>query len=188
MKLYSLPKDAALIIIDVQKGFDNPKWGKRNNPNAEKNMAKLLNAWRNTKRPIFYIQHDSVIPNSPLKPNQEGWAIKDMVKPLKDEPVIHKSVNSAFIGTDLKERLEQANLKTLVIIGLTTDHCVSTTARMGGNFGFNCYVVSDATATFDRRGYDGKYYSALEMHEVGLASLNGEFAQVLDTTALLKMV
>ena len=96
-----------------------------------------------------------------------------MVKPLKNEIVIKKQVNSAFIGTNLKEQLDEAKITRLVIVGLTTDHCVSTTTRMAGNFGFNTYVVSDATATFNRQGTDGKNYSAELIHETALASLNG---------------
>lgn len=106
--------------------------------------------------------------------------------PLNRTPVIQKNVNSAFIGTDLEARLRQNGLKTLVFAGLTTDHCVSTTARMAGNLGFDAYVVSDATATFDRVGHDGKHYGAEEVHAISLASLHEEFATVVDTEGLLK--
>ncbi len=36
----------ALIIIDVQKAFDDKKWGERNNLNAEENISKILTLWR----------------------------------------------------------------------------------------------------------------------------------------------
>lgn len=179
-------QDTALLIIDVQKGFDDPKWGKRNNLSAEENIAKLLHAWRRRKRPIFHIKNDSTEANSPLRPNLPGNAIKENVKPIKDEPLLIKKVNSAFIGTDLEKRLRKLGIKELVIVGLTTDHCVSTTARMAGNLGFTTYVVSDATATFERKGLNGKYYSAEEMHETALVSLQNEFATIVDTESLLK--
>jgi nicotinamidase-related amidase len=101
--------------------------------------------------------------------------------------VIKKSVNSAFIGTGLEKRLRRRGIRTVVVTGLTTDHCVATTARMAGNLGFDTYVVSDATATFDREGADGKRYSAEEVHAVNLASLNQEFAKVVTTNALLEL-
>jgi nicotinamidase-related amidase len=95
-------------------------------------------------------------------------------------------VNSAFIGTDLEQRLREHKIDSVVITGITTNHCVSTTARMAGNLGFNTYVVSDATATFDIKGPDGRHYTADEMHAMGLAEINDEFATVLDTETLLK--
>jgi nicotinamidase-related amidase len=184
----SLPANAALIVIDVQTGFDDPRWGRRNNPQAEQTIAQLLAAWRQTKRPIVHIQHLSQEPNSPLRPDRPGCAIKDSVKPLDHEPVIQKHVNSAFIGTNLETRLRDNNCTTLVIVGLTTNHCVSTTARMAGNLGFTTYVVEDATATFDRTGHDGQHYDAETIHAISLANLHQEFAIVIDSKTLLKQV
>jgi len=180
-----IPNDAALIIIDVQNGFDDPSWGRRNNPEAESNIAKLLDAWRHTHRPLFHIQHSSRMPGSLLRPNSPGFEIKAAARPQAGEPVIQKNVNSAFIGTDLEARLKKNGFKTVVLAGLTTDHCVSTTARMAGNLGFDTYVVSDATATFDRTGPDGRSYKAEDIHAINLASLKEEFATVIDTETLL---
>ncbi len=181
-----LPTNAALIIVDVQKGFDDPRWGRRNNPQAESNIQRLLEAWRKSHMPVYYIQHCSKAPNSPLRPGTPGNEIKDIVAPLGEELVIRKNVNSAFIGTDLEPQLRRKGIETLVITGITTDHCVSTTARMGGNMGFDVYVVSDATSTFDRVGPDGTTYKAEVIHEVNLASLHNEFATVLNTDSLLE--
>ncbi len=178
-------KNAALILIDVQKGFDDPFWGKRNNPDAEANMCKLLRFWRKKRRPIFHIKNDSTEPESPLRPEKTGNAIKGIVKPGRSEPVISKTVNSALIGTDLEERLRSSKITTLVFVGLTTDHCVSTTARMAANLGFIVYVVADATATFDRDSFDGKHYSAQAMHNFALASLDKEFATIVNTANLI---
>lgn len=175
----------ALIIIDVQDGLDDPYWGRRNNPDAEKNMARLLAAWRTKGRPILHVQHMSTNPNSPLRPNLPGNAIKRIVAPQGNEPVIRKTVNSAFIGTDLEDRLRAQDIQAVVIVGLTTNHCVETTARMAGNLGFTTLVVDDATATFDRTGYDGTHYPAEAVHAISLASLHGEFATVLKTDQLL---
>ena len=182
----TLTENTVLLIIDVQKGFDDPSWGPRNNPQAEENIAKLLKLWRHTNRPVFHIQHLSCEPKSPLRPNQIGCEFKDLVKPYPNEPIIQKQVNSAFIETNLKELLDQKSLKTLVIVGLTTNHCVSTTTRMAGNFGYDTYVVADATATFDRKGHDGRTYEAKDIHTISLANLHQEFATVLNTADLLE--
>lgn len=180
-----LPKNATLVIIDVQDGFDEPGLGNRNNPNAESNVARLLEAWRESGRPVMYVQHNSVQPDSPLHPSHPGNAIKEIVKPLPGEPVFTKSVNSAFIGTNLEEKLREQNYDTLVMAGLTTNYCVSTSVRMAENLGFKTFVVSDATAAFDTVDQNGKVYAAEEIHNISLANLHDEFATILDTEEIL---
>ncbi|MDQ2716936.1 MAG: cysteine hydrolase [Chloroflexota bacterium] len=182
----SFPQNAALILIDIQKGFDDPVWGRRNNPAAETRIATLLHAWRRSGRPIFHIQHLSQIPHSPLRADSPGGEIKDMVRPLDGEPVLQKRVNSAFIGTDLEERLRRADISTLIITGLTTNHCVETTTRMAGNLGFHTYLVSDATATFDRRGPDNVLHSAEDIQAMTLTNLHEEFATIVTTSEVLQ--
>ena len=176
----------ALILIDIQKGFDSIEyWGEeRNNPEAEDNASELLNLWRKNSLPIFHVQHCSSNPNSLLHPSHEGNQFKDLVKPIDGETIISKNVNSAFIGTDLKERIDNLKITKLVIVGLTTDHCVSTTTRMAGNFGYETYLVSDATATFNKKGVNDQNFTAELIHETALASLNEEFATIITTDFL----
>ena len=181
-----VPKSAALILVDIQQGFDDlDYWGARNNPAAEANAARLLSAWRESGRPVFHVQHRSTTPVSPLRPGQPGCDFKDEVRPLPGEPVIGKQVNSAFIGTDLEARLRERRIDTVVIAGLTTAHCVSTTTRMAGNLGFRALLAADACATNAQVGYDGRKYDPETVHALALASLHGEFAEVADTTAIL---
>lgn len=180
-----LPDRALLLLIDVQVGFGDPKWGERNNPAAEQNIARLLAAWRAAGWPVAHVQHLSTEPDSPLRPGQPGCDFQPETAPRPGEPVFQKNVNSAFIGTGLEEHLRSRGLPSLVLAGLTTDHCVSTTARMAGNLGFACFLASDATATFARIGPDGCRHSAEEMHATALASLHGEFATVLTTEQIL---
>ena len=177
----------ALILIDIQRGFDNIKYwgGQRNNPNAEDNASELLQLWRENRLPVFHIQHCSLNPKSLLHESNRGNAFKHVVKPIGNETIIKKNVNSAFIGTDLKEQLDQLKIKKLVIAGLTTDHCVSTSARMASNLGFDAFLVSDATATFNRKGLEGQYFPAELIHATALASLKDEFATIV-TTAFLR--
>lgn len=179
----------ALILIDIQDGFhDESYWGARNNPDAEKNAGIILNAWRNRGLPVFHVKHNSSNPKSKLAPNQPGNEIQGIVKPVAGEPVIGKNVNSAFIGTDLKERLDKQQIKSLVFVGLTTDHCVSTSVRMAGNFGFDVLLISDATATFDKVSHTGEKIPADIIHKANLASLHNEFATVLTTQQLLQKI
>lgn len=176
----------ALLVIDVQKGFDEPYWGARNNPQAEANIAQLLKQGRTNKLPIFHIKHNSRLSKSPLHPSNPGNAFKDETAPRKGEPVIEKDVNSAFIGTDLEAQLHAAEIKQVIIVGLTTPHCISTTARMASNLGFRTIVVSDATAAHAGKGPDGKPVDAETMHYHALAALNGEFARLITTMELLR--
>jgi nicotinamidase-related amidase len=169
----------------VQQGFDNPKWGHRNNPHAEENIFSLLQVWRKHNRPIIHVQHCSTDADSPLRPELPGNEFKELVKPLNGEKIVQKNVHSAFIGTDLEEHLAEKGITTLVIVGLTTNHCVSTTTRMAGNLGFNVFLVSDATATFDRKGPDGTIHRAENIHTISLANLHEEFATVVTTKDLL---
>lgn len=181
-------RKTALLVIDVQKGLDDPSWGKRNNPQAEANIAALLAAWRKHELPIIHIRHCSVVPDSPLRPELPGNAFKEEARPLPGEKQFSKSVNSAFVATGLEEYLREHDISSLVIVGLTTDHCVSASTRTAADLGFNVTLISDATATFDREGHDGVRYSADDIHKINLASLNGEFCTVRSTEEILKEI
>lgn len=181
-------KKTALLLIDIQKGFENTAYwgGNRNNPDAEFKASKLLAHWRKMGMPVYIIKHCSVNPGSPLVKGKPGNELADLIRPLESELVIEKNVNSAFIGTDLYDILKKNNIEKVVIAGFTTNHCISTTARMSGNLGFETYVVSDACVSFDTAGHDGKKYSAEVIHDISLASLNREFAEIMTTDEILK--
>ena len=181
----TLSSNTALLLVDVQQGLDDPRWGARNNPDAEQRIADLLAVWRARGQPVIHVQHSSLVPKSPLREGAPGHAFKVQAQPIGGEPVFRKHVNSAFIGTDLEAHLRSNGIESLVIVGITTDHCVSTTARMAANLGFDVTVVDDATTTFERRGPDGALYSADLVHRVELASLNGEFATVRSSQEIL---
>lgn len=178
----------ALLLIDVQKGFCDPFWGKRNNLQAEENIKKLLTTFREKKKPVIHVQHLSSSCDSPLHPTNSGVELMDFAKPIFGERIFQKNVNSAFIGTNLQEILHQNSIDTLVIVGISTDHCVSTTARMAANIGFTTWVIADATIAFERKGFDGACYSADNVHAIALASLHNEFATVMNTNIALELL
>jgi nicotinamidase-related amidase len=183
--LKPLGRKSALIVIDMQYGFDNMAWGTRNNPGAEACVALLLKAWREAGGPIVHVHHHSTNPMGFFRPGTRGSEPKPQAAPRDGEAVYHKRVNSAFIGTTLETDLRNQGIESLVIVGLTTNHCVSTTARMAGNLGFDTYVVADATATFERFGADGRLRGADEVHDAALGDLHGEFAEVVDTKTVI---
>jgi nicotinamidase-related amidase len=172
----------------MQEGFNDPFWGKCNNLSLEDNVARILAHWRKHERPIFHVQHLSRNPKSPLNPKHPGVEFMACAKPMSHEAVTQKNVNSCFIGTDLEDRLKRHGITDLVFVGIASDHCVSTSTRMAANLGFNCYIVSDATTSFDRTDQNGRTYPGDLVHAVSLASLHGEFATVVDTSILLTEV
>lgn len=182
-----LPANTALVVVDVQIGLDDPKYGQRNNRDAELNIARLLAAWRAAGRPVVHVQHMSTEPDSPLRPELPGNAIRPEAAPIPGEPLIRKTVNSAFVGTDLESQLRAQGIDAVVVTGTTTDHCVSSTARSASDLGFRTVVVSDATATFERRDAQGRQITAELMHQAALASLRDEFGLVVSTGELLEL-
>ncbi|OCW56394.1 cysteine hydrolase family protein [Hoeflea olei] len=177
----------ALILVDVQKAFLEWEAGgmRRNNPDALANITRLLAAFRRAGAPVIHIRHASREAGSALNPEKPGYAPIDEAREIAGEAVIVKHVNSAFIGTDLEDRLRRDGIATLVIAGITTNHCVETTTRMAGNLGFDARLVGDACYTFDRRGHDGRPETAESIHAMTLSNLNGEFATIETTESLL---
>jgi nicotinamidase-related amidase len=179
-----IDKHTALILIDVQMGLNEARFGERYGGDVEGNLLRLLAAWRERGMPIFHVQHSSTEPNSPLRPELAGFAFKAGFEPAEGETHLVKQVNSAFIGTDLEAQLRAAQIETVVLGGLTTNHCVSTSTRMAGNLGFETFLVRDGVAAFAAE-LDGELISAELIHKISLANLNKEFATLIDTDTLL---
>ena len=180
-----IPKDTALLVIDMQVAIDHAKWGPRNNPGAEANIVSLLEAWRARDLPIVHVRHDSTEATSPYRPGQPGNAFKPRVAPRHGETTVAKSVNSAFIGTGLEELLSEAGRTTLVVCGVLTTNSVESTVRHAGNLGFRVFVVSDACWAVDMRGVSGELWPAMAVHAMALANMDGEFAKIVDCATAL---
>ncbi|MET9501490.1 cysteine hydrolase family protein [Streptomyces sp. NPDC006622] len=184
-----IAENAALVVVDVQKGFDEPGfWGSRNNLGADDNIASLIDVWQGTGRPVVFVRHDSGKPESPLRPGHEGNGLKPYVEERRGkgagaELFVTKTVNSAFYGTpNLDAWLRAEGVGQIVIVGIQTNMCVETTARMGGNLGYDVVVAYDATYTFDLEGPFGWRRSADEVAQASAVSLHGGgFARVVTT-------
>jgi nicotinamidase-related amidase len=178
----------ALLIVDVQRAIEDAKWtrhGSRNNPAAEGNMKRLLDAWRARHWGVYHVRHDSLEPDSPYRPGQFGHDFKSEVEPAAGEVIIAKRTNSAFIGTDLEERLRGEKYTTLTICGVITNNSVEATVRVAGNLGFTVYLAEDACFTFARLDWAGRLRTADEVHALSLANMHGEYCTVVTTQQAL---
>ncbi|QOV41249.1 cysteine hydrolase [Streptomyces ferrugineus] len=191
-----IARNAALVVVDVQKGFDEEAfWGPRNNLAADENIAVLIAAWQETDRPVVFVRHDSLKLESPLRPGYEGNDFKEYVQARRGlgsgpELLVTKTVNSAFYGTpDLDAWFKEAGITQFVVAGIQTNMCAETTARMGGNLGYQVLFPLDATHTFDLTGPFGWRQSADELATASATSLHGGgFAKVVTTADLLTAV
>lgn len=177
-----------MLIIDLQQAIDAPYHaaeGPRNNPQAEQVAARLQAAWRKARQPLIHVRHDSVLATSSYRPGQPGNDFKPEVAPLPGETVVAKRTNSAFIGTSLEADLRQAEIKTLVVVGVATNNSVDATVRMAGNLGFETWLVADACFTFARKDYRGILHDADTVHAMSLANLDGEYARVISADAVV---
>lgn len=183
-------KKPTLLLVDVQKAFLDKDYPgiKRNNPEAEFVCGKILEIWRKKKFPIIHVRHSSHSVESKLHESNTGFEFNDYVTPKGDEIVLKKNVNSAFIGTDLKSILYKSNTEILIIVGMTTNHCISTTVRMSGNLGFETYLISDSTACYNTKGINGEIIDCEVIYQAALASLNEEFASVINSEELINLI
>jgi nicotinamidase-related amidase len=182
-----LPDNAALVVVDAQAGFDEAWWGHRNNPGCDTNIAALVDAFAETGRPLVYVRHDSDNSDSPLHPDQPGHDLKAYLDRHEPALLVTKSVNSSFHGEpDLDAWLRGQGIETLVVAGITTNHCCETTARVGGNLGYDVWFALDATHTFDRTGPDGTTMTADELARATATNLHGEFATVVTSEQVLE--
>jgi nicotinamidase-related amidase len=182
----------ALLLVDMQVGLvEQQYWsywgGNRNNPALESNIQQILSNWRSAQQPVIHVKHNSRNPKSMLHISHPGNAICPQFAPIEKEVLFEKDVNSAFIGTGLQEYLQQHGIKDLVVVGMTTNHCVSTSVRMASNLDFNVTLIFDGSATFDGE-FRGQKISSETVHLVNMASLNGEFAKVVDTSDVLSLI
>ncbi|MFJ4493974.1 cysteine hydrolase family protein [Pseudomonas atacamensis] len=180
-----LQSNAALIIIDQQKGILHPRLGRRNNPQAEERMLELLALWRLRGRPVIHVQHLSRSPDSVFWPEQEGVEFQPRFMPQDGEWLIQKQVPDAFCATRLERQLREAGIGQVLIVGVATNNSVESTARTAGNLGFDTWVAEDACFTFDKADYFGTPRTAEDVHGMSLGNLHGEYATVVSSVQVL---
>lgn len=181
-----MTEKTALIIIDMQKGMGSSSLPPRNNPGAEANIARLCAAWRESGNPVVSVRHISRSTTSAFAPGQSGVEFQERFLPLATEHVVEKNVPDAFIHTGLERWLHARDIRSLVIVGVSTNNSVEASARTAGNLGFSAVVVSDATFAFEQRDFGGTLRSAEDVHLMALSNLQGEYAEVRSTDEVLR--
>jgi len=180
------PEKAVLLPIDMQQAFDAAPWPRRWNARVDENGLALLERWRQTGRAIIHVRHDSVVEGSSLAPGKAGNRFRPGFDPGPGEPLVSKSVNSAFIGTDLDLRLRRLGARHIVAFGISTDMCVSTTIRTGANMGWDMLLADDACDCFDLPDGKGGTIAAEAVQAAHVATLGFEFCRVMATAELLR--
>ena len=158
--------------------------GPAQQPRLRGNIAALIELWRAHGRPLVFVRHDSDEPGS-RSPGPPRECVQGRhhgrAGPARDE-----AVNSSFHGEpSLHDWLDGEGIRAIDVCGITTNHCCETTARMGGNLGYDVLFVLDATHTFDRADPFGGVVAADELARVTATNLHGEFATVVDTATAL---
>jgi len=176
---------AVLLPVDMQQAFDDGTWPRRWNEAVDANGLALVAAWRTAGRPIIHVRHDSISPGSTLAAGTPGNDFRPGFGPVGDEPLISKGVNSAFIGTDLDLRLKRLGARHVIVFGITTDMCVSTTIRTGANLGWDMIMVPDACDCFDLPDGKGGTIRAEDSHAAHVATLAFEFCRTFSTSELV---
>ncbi|MGC3873584.1 cysteine hydrolase family protein [Halomonas sp. GXIMD04776] len=180
-------ESAALVIIDVQQAIDDSDyWGHRNNPDLEERLTELLSCWRRGNGYIVHVRHHSREPRSPYRAGQPGAEFKACAAPHERERIITKHVNSAFVGTELELWLHRHGVTHLVMAGVATAHSVSTSVRHAACLDFSVSVPADACASFSVTDRHQQHWPAEKVHDLSLALLDGEYAQVTDTHAIIR--
>lgn len=185
--------NTALLVIDAQKGINDLKhWGganaRRNNPGAEAHIQTLLEAFRSSGLTVVFTAHDSRQAVSPLKLGTPGGEFLEGIVPRPKELVIRKDINSGFVGTGLELELRRRSISRIVTVGYFTNFCVESSVRMAGNMGYDSYLLPEACATCNRVGFDGVDYDPDVVHNLAVASLNGEFATALSVDDALSLL
>ncbi len=170
-----------LMIIDMQVGMTWPEAGVRNNPQAESVIADLLGVWRARGGSVVHVRHLSRSPDSPFWPGQAGVEFQPLLAPLQTEHVVEKNVPDAFVNTGLERWLQARAESSIVVVGVSTNNSVESTARTAGNLGFRTYVVADGTFAFEKPDFRGIHRSADDVHAMALANLHGEYATVISS-------
>ena len=165
-------ENTALIIIDIQNDYFPGGKLELDKPQiAANNTARLLDYFRANGLPLVHIQHENLNADLPfMLPDSVGQKIHSSVQPIEGEMLITKHFPNAFWSTSLEQHLNTQGIKNLVIVGMMTHMCVSSTTRAAMERGFNVSLIADACATRSLE-FNDQVIPAKTVHQTALAEL-----------------
>ncbi len=170
---------SALLVIDAQDSFKaSSRWGGRNNPDFEKNVSALINAYRTAKLPVvFFLHTDS---DAAFSKDSRFFKLMDFIEPRPDEPVMVKTTRNCFTSTSLQPYLLEKGVRRVGIAGIQMEQCCETTARIAADLGYAVDFVTEATMTFPIPNWDepGKELGVEEIRERTEYALRRRFARI----------
>src|SRR5262245_3924413 len=172
--------DTALLIIDIQNDyFPGGAMELEGSEAAGGKASQALKSFRGKQMPVIHVRHLSIRPGSTFfLPGTKGAEIHASVTPQSGETVIEKNFPNSFRGTTLQKRLEELDVKNLVVAGMMTHMCVDASVRQAADLGYKITLLGDACAT-RAQSYGGESVPARQVHAAFLAALNGFYAKVI---------
>jgi nicotinamidase-related amidase len=145
--------ESALLVIDAQDSFKSTdRWQKRNNKDFEKNVARLVNLYREHGLPVIYFLHSDEDPG--FETTSPHYKLMDFLSPRDGEPVIHKVTRNVFTSTGLPALLMQKGVRRVLITGIQMEQCCETSARVAADLGYAVDFITEATMTFPIPNHD----------------------------------
>ncbi len=179
----------ALLIIDVQNDyFEGGKSELYNPMGAMHNIEKVLRVFRQRSLPVIHIQHINNRKGATFfLPDTDGVLIHKNLTPIDSEYLVIKHTPNSFFETNLFDILKENKLNDVVICGMMSHMCIDTTTRACKDLGIKVTLLSDACATKDL-SFNGEIIPAEIVNKAFMASLNGMFANVIETDKFLSIV
>jgi len=156
------------------------------------NNKKLISFFRKNKLEVTYariacLKQDGS-DRSPVQ-KRPGWnemlipigtrgaEIIEELKPLPDEIVVNKTTDSVLAGTNYATLIRNMGIETLVVTGIVTDQCISSTVRSLADEGFKVIVIEDCCAA-----------GTQELHDAELKIINIIYCNVMKTEEVIELL
>jgi nicotinamidase-related amidase len=179
--------ESALLVIDAQDSFKSTdRWEKRNNKEFEKNVARLVDLYRQHGLPVIYFLHSDDDPG--FETTSPFYKLMDFLSPRGSEPVIHKVTRNVFTSTGLPALLMEKGVRRVVITGIQMEQCCETSARVGADLGFAVDFITEATMTFPIPNHDrpSEELGVEAIRERTEYALRRRFARIATVSAVAK--